>query len=149
MDRYRYFIFNQRNMVLLGLLQVAFSTLCVVSGFVDGMFGGESPLGRTRAPVWAGMVTRRSAFYPSRFPLRFPRGGRGRGSSPALPRLPAKNPGGAAGGTSARRSESRFCRAMPRAGPLRPPPPAGRRRDGPRRGAPRAGCSSVPPFLGA
>ncbi|XP_042685689.1 uncharacterized protein LOC122166171 [Centrocercus urophasianus] len=56
MDRYRYFVFNQRNMVLLGLLQVAFSTLCVVSGFVDGMFGGESPLGRTRAPVWAGMV---------------------------------------------------------------------------------------------
>ncbi|XP_072190071.1 uncharacterized protein [Excalfactoria chinensis] len=56
MDRYRYFVFNQRNMVLLGLLQVAFSTLCVVSGLVDGVFGGESPLGRTRAPVWAGMV---------------------------------------------------------------------------------------------
>ncbi|POI31538.1 hypothetical protein CIB84_004711 [Bambusicola thoracicus] len=56
MDRYRYFVFNQRNMVLLGLLQVAFSTLCVVSGFVDGLFGGESLLGRTRAPVWAGMV---------------------------------------------------------------------------------------------
>lgn len=89
MDRYRYFVFNQRNMVLLGLLQVAFSTLCVVSGFVDGVFGAESPLGRTRAPVWAGMVTRRSAFYPPRFPLWFPRVGRGRGSSPALPRLPA------------------------------------------------------------
>ncbi|XP_021249517.1 uncharacterized protein LOC110397504 [Numida meleagris] len=56
MDRYRYFVFNQRAMVVLGLLQVAFSTVCVVSGFLDGAFGGESPLGRTRAPVWAGMV---------------------------------------------------------------------------------------------
>ncbi|XP_075607299.1 uncharacterized protein LOC142601667 isoform X2 [Balearica regulorum gibbericeps] len=56
MDRYRYFIFNQRNMVVLGLFQIAFSTVCVVSGFVDGVFRTESQLGKTRAPVWAGMV---------------------------------------------------------------------------------------------
>ncbi|XP_065592127.1 uncharacterized protein LOC136048405 [Cyrtonyx montezumae] len=43
-------------MVVLGLLQVAFSALCVVSGFLDGVFGAELPLGRTGAPVWAGMV---------------------------------------------------------------------------------------------
>nr|XP_047930931.1 uncharacterized protein LOC125184115 isoform X3 [Anser cygnoides] len=56
MDRYRYFVFNQRSMVVLGLLQLALSALCVVSGFVDGVFRTESVLGRTRAPVWAGMV---------------------------------------------------------------------------------------------
>ncbi|KFZ54720.1 hypothetical protein N338_11589, partial [Podiceps cristatus] len=56
MDRYRYFIFNQRNMVVLGLLQIAFSTVCVVSGLIDGAFRTESELSKTRAPVWAGMV---------------------------------------------------------------------------------------------
>lgn len=56
MDRYRYFIFNQRNMVVLGLFQIAFSTVCVVSGFIDGIFRTESQLGKTRAPIWAGMV---------------------------------------------------------------------------------------------
>ncbi|KAM9193155.1 uncharacterized protein V3H86_002728 [Mergus octosetaceus] len=43
-------------MVPLGLLQLALSALCVGSGFVDGVFRTESVLGRTRAPVWAGMV---------------------------------------------------------------------------------------------
>ncbi|XP_009687595.2 uncharacterized protein [Struthio camelus] len=56
MDRYRYFIFNQRNMVALGLFQIAFSTVCVVSGFIDGVFRAESLLSKTRAPIWAGMV---------------------------------------------------------------------------------------------
>ncbi|XP_025961888.1 uncharacterized protein LOC112986702 isoform X2 [Dromaius novaehollandiae] len=56
MDRYRYFIFNQRNMVVLGLFQIAFSTVCVVSGFIDGVFRAESLLSKTRAPIWAGMV---------------------------------------------------------------------------------------------
>ncbi|KFQ77957.1 hypothetical protein N337_00595, partial [Phoenicopterus ruber ruber] len=56
MDRYRYFIFNQRNMVVLGLFQIAFSTVCVVSGLIDGVFRTESELSKTRAPVWAGMV---------------------------------------------------------------------------------------------
>ncbi|XP_050176482.1 uncharacterized protein LOC126642680 isoform X2 [Myiozetetes cayanensis] len=56
MDRYRYFIFNQRNMVVLGMFQIALSTVCVVSGFIDSIFRTESQLGRTRAPIWAGMV---------------------------------------------------------------------------------------------
>ncbi|KFQ46663.1 hypothetical protein N333_03436, partial [Nestor notabilis] len=56
MDRYRYFIFNQRSMVLLGLFQIAFSTVCIVSGLIDGIFRTESQLSITRAPVWAGMV---------------------------------------------------------------------------------------------
>ncbi|XP_025898431.1 uncharacterized protein LOC112950168 [Nothoprocta perdicaria] len=43
-------------MVVLGLLQVALSTVCVVSGFIDGVFRAESELSKTRAPVWAGMV---------------------------------------------------------------------------------------------
>ncbi|XP_061298223.1 uncharacterized protein LOC133262760 [Pezoporus flaviventris] len=56
MDRYRYFIFNQRSMVVLGLFQIAFSTVCIVSGLVDGVFSTESQLSISRAPVWAGMV---------------------------------------------------------------------------------------------
>ncbi|KAL9852468.1 uncharacterized protein GJ701_004885 isoform 2-T7 [Geothlypis trichas] len=56
MDRYRYFIFNQRNMVVLGMFQLAFSTVCVTCGFIDGIFRTESQLGKTRAPIWAGMV---------------------------------------------------------------------------------------------
>ncbi|KAM9580648.1 uncharacterized protein ACIB01_013404 [Guaruba guarouba] len=56
MDRYRYFIFNQRSMVVLGLFQIAFSTVCIVSGLIDGVFRTESQLSISRAPVWAGMV---------------------------------------------------------------------------------------------
>ncbi|OWK56895.1 hypothetical protein RLOC_00008912 [Lonchura striata] len=63
MDRYRYFIFNQRNMVVLGMLQIAFSTVCVTSGFIDGIFRTESQLGTTRAPIWAGMVNFYYIFY--------------------------------------------------------------------------------------
>jgi len=63
MDRYRYFVFNQRSMVGLGLLQTALSALCVGSGFVDGVFRAESPLGNSRAPVWAGMVRPRRGFW--------------------------------------------------------------------------------------
>ncbi|KAM4674745.1 uncharacterized protein AAGF69_003173 isoform 1-T1 [Amazona ochrocephala] len=56
MDRYRYFVFNQRSMVVLGLFQIAFSTVCIVSGLTDGVFRTESQLSISRAPVWAGMV---------------------------------------------------------------------------------------------
>lgn len=63
MDRYRYFIFNQKNMVVLGLFQVAFSTVCVGSGFIDGLFRTESHLSKTRAPIWAGMVKSHYIFY--------------------------------------------------------------------------------------
>ncbi|XP_007895868.1 uncharacterized protein zgc:113425 [Callorhinchus milii] len=54
MDRYRYFIFNQRGMFVLGILQIVCATVCVVSGFVDSTFRKDSILSRTRAPVWAG-----------------------------------------------------------------------------------------------
>ncbi|XP_064005604.1 uncharacterized protein LOC135178580 isoform X2 [Pogoniulus pusillus] len=56
MDRYRYFIFNQRTMVVLGIFQIALSTVCLGSGFIEILFRAESQLSKTRAPVWAGMV---------------------------------------------------------------------------------------------
>nr|XP_033795385.1 uncharacterized protein LOC117358057 [Geotrypetes seraphini]XP_033795396.1 uncharacterized protein LOC117358057 [Geotrypetes seraphini] len=56
MDRYRYFIFNQKSMVVLGLLQIAFSGVAICSGFMDGAFRKESALRNTRAPIWAGAV---------------------------------------------------------------------------------------------
>ncbi|CAJ0965513.1 unnamed protein product [Ranitomeya imitator] len=56
MDRYRYFIFNQRSMVVLGILQIACAGVTVVCGFMDGAFRKESTLGKTRAPLWAGMI---------------------------------------------------------------------------------------------
>ncbi|KAM4049576.1 uncharacterized protein ACNLHF_009809 isoform 3-T6 [Anomaloglossus baeobatrachus] len=56
MDRYRYFIFNQRSMVVLGILQIACAGVSVVCGFMDGAFRKESILGKTRTPLWAGMV---------------------------------------------------------------------------------------------
>ncbi|XP_066576229.1 uncharacterized protein LOC136766574 isoform X2 [Amia ocellicauda] len=56
MDRYRYFIFNQRSMVVLGILQIACAGLCVVCGFMDAAFRKETTLSNTRAPVWAGAI---------------------------------------------------------------------------------------------
>ncbi|MEE6461496.1 hypothetical protein FKM82_001305 [Ascaphus truei] len=56
MDRYRYFIFNQRSMVVLGILQIACAGVTVVCGFMDGAFRIESTLRDTRAPLWAGMI---------------------------------------------------------------------------------------------
>ncbi|XP_069487004.1 uncharacterized protein [Ambystoma mexicanum] len=56
MDRYRYFIFNQRSMVILGICQIACAGISVVSGFMDGAFRKESALSTTRAPVWAGVM---------------------------------------------------------------------------------------------
>nr|XP_056711903.1 uncharacterized protein LOC130483032 [Euleptes europaea] len=55
MDRYRYFIFNQKSMVVLGLLQTAFATLCIISGLIDSTFRRESTLSKTRIPIWAGV----------------------------------------------------------------------------------------------
>lgn len=60
MDRYRYFMFNQRSMVMLGILQVACAGLCVVCGFIDATFRKSTALSSTRAPMWAGMVRHRS-----------------------------------------------------------------------------------------
>uniref|UniRef100_A0A8D0GLE8 Uncharacterized protein n=1 Tax=Sphenodon punctatus TaxID=8508 RepID=A0A8D0GLE8_SPHPU len=42
-------------MVVLGLLQIACATVCVISGFMDA-FRRESALSRTRVPIWAGVV---------------------------------------------------------------------------------------------
>ncbi|XP_077333053.1 uncharacterized protein LOC143975013 isoform X2 [Lithobates pipiens] len=56
MDRYRYFIFNQRSMVVLGILQIACTAISVICGLMDGAFRKESSLGKTRVPLWAGMI---------------------------------------------------------------------------------------------
>ncbi|XP_041041237.1 uncharacterized protein zgc:113425 [Carcharodon carcharias] len=54
MARYRYFIFNQRGMVILGFLQIACAAVCVISGFMDTIFRKNSVLSRTRIPIWTG-----------------------------------------------------------------------------------------------
>ncbi|XP_053112899.1 uncharacterized protein LOC128327734 isoform X1 [Hemicordylus capensis] len=56
MDRYRYFIFNQKSMVVLGLLQITCATICTVSGLMDGAFRRESALSKSRIPIWAGVI---------------------------------------------------------------------------------------------
>ncbi|XP_030047582.1 uncharacterized protein LOC115461697 [Microcaecilia unicolor] len=56
MDQYRYFIFNQRSMVVLGLLQIACAGVTIVSGFMDGAFRKQSALSNTKAPIWAGVI---------------------------------------------------------------------------------------------
>lgn len=58
MDRYRYFILNQKLAVLWGVLQVACASLCVVCGFIDAAFRVDTTLCKTRAPLWAGLVSR-------------------------------------------------------------------------------------------
>ncbi|XP_028657533.1 uncharacterized protein zgc:113425 [Erpetoichthys calabaricus] len=55
-DHYRYFIFNQRSVTVLGLLQIACAGLCVVCGFIDAAFRKDTMLSNTRAPVWAGAI---------------------------------------------------------------------------------------------
>ncbi|KAK1175485.1 hypothetical protein AOXY_G142 [Acipenser oxyrinchus oxyrinchus] len=56
MDRYRYFIFNQRSMVVVGILQIACAGLCVVCGFMDAAFRKDTTLSNTRVPLWAGVI---------------------------------------------------------------------------------------------
>ncbi|XP_060782817.1 uncharacterized protein zgc:113425 [Neoarius graeffei] len=56
MDRYRYFILNQKLAVLWGVLQVACASLCVVCGFIDAAFRVDTTLCKTRAPLWAGLI---------------------------------------------------------------------------------------------
>ncbi|XP_063166329.1 uncharacterized protein LOC134502095 isoform X2 [Candoia aspera] len=55
MDRYRYFIFNQRNMVVLGLFQIVCATVCTISGLIEGAFRKESALSKSKIPIWAGV----------------------------------------------------------------------------------------------
>ncbi|XP_023184012.1 uncharacterized protein LOC111606869 isoform X1 [Xiphophorus maculatus] len=55
MDRYRYFIFNQRSVLILGILQIACAGLCVVCGLMDAAFRKNTPLSTSRTPVWGGL----------------------------------------------------------------------------------------------
>ncbi|XP_077387424.1 uncharacterized protein LOC144025381 isoform X1 [Festucalex cinctus] len=55
MDRYRYFIFNQKRVLVLGVLQVACAALCMICGFMDAVFRKDTPLSTTRTPLWGGM----------------------------------------------------------------------------------------------
>ncbi|XP_068570262.1 uncharacterized protein zgc:113425 isoform X3 [Cebidichthys violaceus] len=56
MDRYRYFIFNQKSVLVHGILQLACAGLCVVCGFIDAVFRNDTALSTTRTPVWGGLV---------------------------------------------------------------------------------------------
>ncbi|XP_063046588.1 uncharacterized protein zgc:113425 isoform X2 [Engraulis encrasicolus] len=56
MDRYRYFVFNQRSVVVLGILQVACAGLCMVCGLMDAAFRKTTTLSTTRAPIWSSMI---------------------------------------------------------------------------------------------
>ncbi|KAL2077738.1 hypothetical protein ACEWY4_027242 [Coilia grayii] len=56
MDRYRYFVFNQRSVVVLGILQVACAGLCMVCGLMDVFFRKTTTLSSTRAPIWSALI---------------------------------------------------------------------------------------------
>ncbi|XP_022612819.1 uncharacterized protein LOC111230384 isoform X2 [Seriola dumerili] len=56
MDQYRYFIFNQKSVLVFGILQIACAGLCVVCGFMDAVFRKDTPLSTTRTPVWGGLI---------------------------------------------------------------------------------------------
>ncbi|XP_029368683.1 uncharacterized protein LOC115050089 isoform X2 [Echeneis naucrates] len=56
MDRHRYFIFNQRSVLILGILQIACAGVCVVCGFMDAVFRKDTPLSTSRMPVWGGLI---------------------------------------------------------------------------------------------
>ncbi|XP_061581921.1 uncharacterized protein zgc:113425 isoform X3 [Cololabis saira] len=56
MDRYRYFIFNQRSVLVLGVLQVACAGLCAVCGVMDAAFRRNTPLSGSRTPLWGALI---------------------------------------------------------------------------------------------
>uniref|UniRef100_A0A3P9HWL0 Zgc:113425 n=1 Tax=Oryzias latipes TaxID=8090 RepID=A0A3P9HWL0_ORYLA len=56
MDRHRYFIFNQKGVLILGILQIACAGLCVVCGCMDAAFRKSTPLSRSRTPLWGGLI---------------------------------------------------------------------------------------------
>lgn len=56
MDRYRYFMFAQGRVLVLGVLQVACAGLCVICGVMDAVFRKDTPLSTTRTPIWGGMI---------------------------------------------------------------------------------------------
>ncbi|XP_029966269.1 uncharacterized protein LOC115401997 isoform X1 [Salarias fasciatus] len=56
MDRHRYFIFNQKGVLSLGIVQLACASICVICGFMDAAFRKNTPLSSTRTPVWGGLL---------------------------------------------------------------------------------------------
>lgn len=56
MDRYRYFIFNQKSVLVLGVVQIACAGLCLVCGLMDAVFRKDTSLSTTRMPLWGGLV---------------------------------------------------------------------------------------------
>lgn len=56
MDRYRYFMFAQGRVLVLGVLQVACAGICVICGVMDAVFRKDTPLSTTRTPIWGGMI---------------------------------------------------------------------------------------------
>lgn len=56
MDRYRYFIFAQGRVLVLGVLQIACAGMCVICGVMDAVFRKDTPLSTTRTPIWGGMI---------------------------------------------------------------------------------------------
>ncbi|XP_077957102.1 uncharacterized protein LOC120817395 isoform X5 [Gasterosteus aculeatus] len=56
MERHRYLTFNQKSVLLHGILQLAAAGLCVVCGFIDAVFRNDTPLSASRTPVWGGLV---------------------------------------------------------------------------------------------
>ncbi|XP_037315602.1 uncharacterized protein zgc:113425 [Pungitius pungitius] len=57
MDRHRYLTFNQKRVLLHGILQLAAAGICVVCGFIDAVFRNDTQLSASRTPVWGGLVS--------------------------------------------------------------------------------------------
>ncbi|XP_028816435.1 uncharacterized protein LOC114768368 isoform X2 [Denticeps clupeoides] len=55
MDHYRYYIFHQRGVMPLAVLQVTCAAMCLVGGCIDALFRKETTLSITRAPLWSGL----------------------------------------------------------------------------------------------
>lgn len=58
MERYKYFILNQKLAVVWGILQVACAGLTLVCGCMDAAFRMNTTLSETRAPVWVALVSK-------------------------------------------------------------------------------------------
>ncbi|XP_062856008.1 uncharacterized protein zgc:113425 [Trichomycterus rosablanca] len=56
MERYKYFILNQKLAVVWGIMQVACAALCCVCGLMDAVFRKNTTLSETRTPLWAGLI---------------------------------------------------------------------------------------------
>uniref|UniRef100_A0A3P8X221 Zgc:113425 n=1 Tax=Cynoglossus semilaevis TaxID=244447 RepID=A0A3P8X221_CYNSE len=65
MGRHRYFMLNQRSMLVLGVLQIACAGLCVVCGFMDAVFRKNTALSSSRTPLWGGLVRSVLALFAS------------------------------------------------------------------------------------